>query len=313
MTARRIRSNPPATSSFPELTTGPLRSLLFTPGNSVDKLRKALHLGADCLILDLEDSVPEMDKSAARSRVRGILESAPSGSPFLLVRINCVSSPHGEKDLKAVVATGLAAIVLPKCHSSEVVVAADRMVNQEEKSSGLAPGSISFVLLIESAKALLEAAAMVQASRRVIALALGAEDYCLDMGIARTPSGAELAYPRAILAVTARAYGLLGIDAVFTDFKDTIGLIKDAQNAKAAGLSGKLAIHPTQIDSIHSVFSPQPTEIDAAKRILESVSAGNIDRVGAASLDGKMIDRPVIERSRRLLALHEQLMKKNSK
>jgi citrate lyase subunit beta/citryl-CoA lyase len=282
------------------------------PGNSPEKLEKALRLGADCLILDLEDSVPEIDKSVARSNVKGTLESSAPDDPPLLVRINSLSSPHGPKDLKEIIAPALAAIVLPKCDSSDVVVKVDRIMRAEEESKGLTAGSISFVLLIESARALLEAAVMVQASPRVVAVALGAEDYCLDMGIMRTRNGDELAYPRATLAVIARAHGCLAIDAIFADFKDKEGLTSDALVARSMGFSGKLAIHPAQVGPIDSVFSPQEAEVETAKRILESARSAKIDGLGVMSLDGKMVDRPIVERARRLLAANEQLINKQN-
>ena len=309
----KVRHTPKNRSLSLALTDGPLRSLLFVPGNSPKKLEKALRLrAADCLILDLEDSVPEIDKSVTRSNVRGALESSALDDPPLLVRINSLSSTHGAEDLKEIVSPALAAIVLPKCDSPDVIVDADRIIRGEEESRGLTAGSISFVLLIESARALLGAAVMVKASPRVVAVALGAEDYCLDMGIIRTRNGDEIAYPRAALAVIAHAHGCLAIDAIFADFSDKEGLTNDALIAKSMGFSGKLAVHPAQVGPIDSIFSPQEAEVETAKRIVEVARSAEIGSQGVMSLDGKMVDRPILERARRLLAENERLIKKRN-
>lgn len=289
------------------LTDGPLRSLLFVPGNSPAKLGKALRLGADCLILDLEDSVPEPDKTVARANVKGALQSSAPEDPPLLVRINSLSGAHGPKDLKEVIAPGLAAIVLPKCDSSDVIVEADYIIRAEEASKGLTAGSIFLVLLIESARALLEMPAMIRATSRPLAVAFGAEDYCLDMGITRTRDGDELAYPRATLAVIAHAHRCLAIDAIFADFKDGEGLTGDALVARSMGFSGKMAIHPAQVGPINLAFSPREGEVENAKKILEFSDSASNNSLGVQSVDGKMVDRPIIERARRLLAANERL------
>jgi len=291
------------------LTDRLARSLLFVPGNSPEKIWKASRFGADCLILDLEDSVPETEKSVARAHVKSALESLAADEPFVLVRVNSLTSPHWLADCRSIAKPALRAIVLPKCDSPTLIVEADRVLRAEEESQGLATGSILLVLLIESARALLEAAAMVQASPRVVAVAFGAEDYCLDMGIVRTRDGNELNYARGVLAVVAHAHGCMAIDAIFADFKDKEGLANDALVAKSLGFSGKLAIHPSQIKTIHLAFSPREAEIKFAKRLLESIGSTDAHVI---SLDGKMIDRPIIERARRLLAAHERASNKKN-
>ena len=298
--AARVKQGFRQPASLPER---PLRSLLFVPGNRPEKIRKAWGLGADCIILDLEDSVPEAEKDAARTIVHQALETAPSKRPFVLVRTNSHSSPHWRHDLEAAVTPALQGIMLPKCDSAKEIASADRVIAALERRRRLKSGSIQFFVLVESARGLLEAPCLVQASTRVAALVLGAEDLCLDMGIDRTKEGVELDHPRWTVVVCARAYGRLAIDTIYADFNDPQGLLRDAEAAKRLGFSGKLAIHPKQTGLIHAAFTPQENEVTQAREILAAFADAEARGCGAVALNGKMIDKPVVERARRVLAL----------
>ena len=276
---------------------------MFVPGNRPEKIRKAWGLGANCIIFDLEDSVPEAEKDAARNLVHQALETAPSKRPFVLVRTNSHGSSHWRHDLEAAVTPALQGIMLPKCDSARQVASADRAVAALERRRALKTGSIQFFVLIESARGLLEAPCLVQASTRVAALVLGAEDLCLDMGIDRTKEGVELDHPRWTVAVCARAYGRLVIDTIYADFNDPQGLLRDAESARRLGFSGKLAIHPKQIGPIHTAFRPNEHELAKAREILAAFARAEAEGSGAVALNGKMIDRPIVEHARRVLAL----------
>lgn len=283
----------------------PLRSLLFVPGNSPDKVQKAWKTGADGIIFDLEDAVADSDKPAAREMVRKAIDGAPRGDVSTFVRINSYSTPFWEDDLKAVIGRNLRGIVLPKCGSPDEVSSLENVLDLEEKSNRLASESICLLLLIESARGLLRVPQLAEASRRVAALIFGAEDFALDMGIPRTTDGASLLYARSYLPICARAYGCLAIDAVYPDFKDDQGLLRETETGKRLGFNGKLAIHPKQVGLIHAAFAPSDLELAEARKILEAFAEARGRGESVFALDGKMIDRPIVERARRLVALAE--------
>jgi citrate lyase subunit beta / citryl-CoA lyase len=290
----------------------PLRSLLFVPGNRPEKVSKAWGLGADCIILDLEDSVPEAEKHRARRLVHDALEAAPSPRPFAVVRTNPGNSFHWRNDVDAVVTRGLQGIMLPKCESAEEIASAHRTVAALERRRRLKTGSIQLLLLLESARGLLEASRLAQASDRVVALVLGGEDLCLDMGIERTKEGSELAYPRWMLALCARAYGCMAIDTIYAEFNDPQELLRDAETAKRAGFCGKLAIHPKQIGPIHAAFTPGEHEVAEAEKVLAVFAEAEAKGTGAVALNGKMIDKPIVERARRVLAMAGRQSRRDS-
>jgi len=277
------------------------RSLLFVPGNRPDRIRKAYGSEADAIVLDLEDSVPELEKSGARTTVRALLTKPSTEGPAVLLRINSLSTPLWRKDLDEPLGQSIQAIVVPKCDSSNGIAELEWVLQTQESRCGLVAGSIAIFLLIETARGVLEAAKLAQASERVAALVFGGEDFCLDMGIPRTADGSELAYARSHVALSARAYECLAIDTIYADFTDTEGLMRDSEAAKRTGFSGKLAVHPSQLKIINSVFAPTDQELAEAREIVEAFRDGETRGQGAIELNGRMIDRPIVERARRLL------------
>jgi len=277
------------------------RSLLFVPGNRHDRIRKAWSSGADAIILDLEDSVPESEKPAARTIIREVLKNPVIEGPMILLRINPLSTSLWRKDLDESLGESIGAIVVPKCDSSDGIRELESILETQESRCGLVAGSTALFLLIETARGLLEAAKLAQASERVAALVFGGEDYCLDMEITRTADGAELSYARSHVALSARAYGCLAIDTIYADFTDTEGVTRDSEAAKRAGFSGKLAVHPSQVKVINSVFAPTDQELTEARRVVEAFRDAEGRGQGVIALEGRMIDRPIAERARRLL------------
>ena len=279
----------------------PLRSLLFVPGDSAEKIAKAWSRGADCILLDLEDSVSEAAKGRARENARKALETAPEGGVPAFVRINHTCTPHWREDLKAVVGRRLRGILLPKCESRDEVAAVSEWLEQQEKDMGLADGSFLLLLLLESTRGILRASELAESDSRVAALAFGAEDYCRDLGTA--PSSREpLLYPRSLVAICARAHRCLAIDSPFIDFNDSDGLRRDTEAARTLGYSGKLAIHPRQLEVIHQAFAPTEREVAEAREIVEAFAAAEGRGLAVAALRGRMIDRPIVERARQTLA-----------
>lgn len=275
------------------------RTALFIPGNNPGMLTTGDVLGADVLILDLEDAVALSEKDAARILVREALHSVPFTHVETAVRINPLDSPYWQEDLAEIVPAQPDALVIPKA-SVEAVQQMEKVIEQIEKEKG-AEKKVRFLLLIESARSLLDLPRIAASSERNAALLLGAEDYSADMGIERTPFGKEIEYARFTLATTARAYGLDAIDTPYTDMEDRAGLAKDTRFAKSIGFTGRLCIHPAHIDPVTKVFNPTKEAIEEAIALLEAAEKARQEGIGVFSYKGKMVDLPVIHRAKSVL------------
>ncbi len=287
-----------------------LRTLLFVPGNQERRLEKARSLPADALILDLEDSVPPSEKDSARKMVATSIDELASSGKDIFVRINSLPTPYAVSDIKAVATGGLKGICLPKCEAVDDIHRADALLADAEKESGLEAGSIAILALIETSIGILNAYEIVSASPRIIGAAFGAEDFALEMGIKRTKEGAEVYYPRSVVAVACHAANVLAIDTVYTDVRDTDGLIKETRAVAQLGFQGKAVIHPDQVGPVNQVFVPSDEEIAQARRVVQTFEAAVAQGQASISLDGKMIDAPVAERARKVLARADAIAEK---
>jgi citrate lyase subunit beta/citryl-CoA lyase len=280
----------------------PLRSLLFVPGNKPRMLEKARALSADAVILDLEDAVPAGEKTKARDMVREALEAGRYG-PQVIVRINALTTGLAEDDLRAVLVAGLDAVCLPKAETAAGLERTVSLLSALEQERGLPRGGVYLLPLIETALGVLNAFQVARADHRVRALCLGGEDLCRNLGAVRSKEGLELAHARAHLVLAARAAGVLAVDKVHTDLHDTDGLLADARQARQLGFSGKLVIHPSQIEPVHHAFLPSEEEVAHAFRVLQAFEAAEGVGEGVIALDGQMIDAPVVARAREVLSL----------
>jgi citrate lyase subunit beta/citryl-CoA lyase len=265
------------------------RSYLFIPGNNPAMLQNADVFGADALILDLEDAVSVTEKDAARHLVSLYLSAQITMIPKIYIRINGLDSKEYEQDLMKVVSDHIDGIVLPKARTSGVNL---------QKTMGIIP-------IIETAKSVLELEDIAR-QPRIEGLLLGAEDLASDMEIERTKEGTEIAYVRAKIAYACKAYKLDAIDTPYTDSTDYEGLKADCLRAQNLGFNGKAAIHPNQLETLHEVFSPSQKRIDGALRVLVAAKNAATQGLGVFSLDGKMIDKPIIERAEKLLKQAEK-------
>jgi len=283
---------------------GPLRSRLYIPGNQPELQPNIGLFGADCVLLDLEDSVPPERKAEARILARCLLESHRVffGASEIAVRVNPLSGPYGLQDLEEVVPAAPRILVLPKCESAADVEAFDRELSRLEAASGLPVGSTLFMPIAETARGVSAALAVASASSRNVALCFGAEDYRRDMGLSRGEAEEELATARGLVALAARAAGIEAQDTVFSDIDDPAGMEASARRGKACGFSGKGLLHPCQIEIAHCVFSPSEAEIARAERIVAAMAEAEAAGRGAVSFEGSMIDAPVAARARGLLA-----------
>ncbi len=287
-----------------------LRTLLFVPGNQERRIEKARSVPADALILDLEDSVPPAEKDSARKMVAASLDGLTLSGQEVFVRINSLPTRYAMPDIKAVVTGGLRGICLPKSESADDIHKADVLIVGAEKEAGIKPGSIVLLPLIETPKGIINAYEIASASPRILGISFGSEDYALEMGINRTKEGSEIYYPRMVVALACHAANVLAIDCVYTDVRDTEGLIKETRLVRQMGFQGKLVIHPDQVGPVNEIFIPSQEEVTHARRIVEAYEVAVTQGQASTSLDGRMIDAPVAERSRKVLALAKSIAKK---
>lgn len=280
----------------------PLRSLLFAPGSRPDMLAKAAAAGADAVVMDLEDAVPEPNKAAARQNVMNALAGSWRSRTLAAVRINAAGSSHWQADLRAAVGKNLRAVMLPKCQSPAEVTALARLLGALEKTRKLKQGWVKIFLLVETPRCLLHLESILQASQRVVLLALGAEDLSLHSGISRSAGDPEMLVARSWIGFAAAAYGCLAIDSVYMKYQDLPGLARECGQAKRMGYAGKLLVHPGQIETAHRAFAPSAEELAWAREIAGLAAEMDARGSGAAGLKGELVDRPVIERAKRILA-----------
>ncbi len=260
-----------------------LRSLLFAPGSDARKLAKALASAADAVVCDLEDAVAPGDKETARDLVAEALRAASAG-PARLVRVNASGTPWFADDVALAATLGLDGLVLPKA-SPEAVEA-------------LGPDGPPVIAIVETAMGLREAFE-IASQPRVAALLLGSVDLGAEVGLETRPDGQEILYARSKVAIDSTAAGLRGpFDVVHLDFEDEAGLEKQCRLARALGFRGKASIHPAQLETINRVFAPSEQEIEWARTVVDAFESQS---EGVLAVNGTMVDRPVVERARRVL------------
>jgi citrate lyase subunit beta/citryl-CoA lyase len=274
-------------------------------------LAKAAGFETRWLIPDLEDSVPAAEKASARDIVVEHIPTLAKAGKLLTPRVNSMKSGLAEDDIAAVVSNDIVGISIGKIGNAEEVKILDLILAKAEKSAGVSIGKTMILPWLETAEAVINAYDICMASDRIRWTAFGAEDYSADMGISRTvdsveaKSGGEpepgLAYARSAVAVAARAAGVHALDTPYTKFRDPEGLRAEVKLAKSIGYKGKLAIHPAQVEVIESVFRPTDAEIDRARRVLDIAAEAETEGRGSVSLDGEMIDMPVILRAQNVL------------
>ena len=280
-----------------------LRSMLFVPGNRPKMLEKALGSRPDAFVPDLEDSVPADEKANARSLTASYLERlAATGRP-VIPRVNSKDTGLLEEDLAAVVGGHVFGVSVGKIDSPAEVHEVARLLQRLELRAGLAIGAIKLVPLIESARAVVNVYDICASSDRIVGVALGGEDYANDMEIERREDDRELAYPRSAIAIAAKAAGILALDTPFLAFRDANGLRENSRASRGYGFRGRFAIHPAQIEVINQAYSPSEAEVEHAKRVIAAFETAAQQGRGSTSLDGKVVDVPVVKRAQALLDL----------
>ncbi len=280
------------------------RSMLFIPGSNAAMLSTAFVFTPDSVMFDLEDSVALREKDSARMLVFNTLRSRLYEGIETVVRINPLETPFGRDDLEAAVRGGVEIVRLPKTDRPEDVLACEREVERIERACGRAVGSTKLMAAIESASGVVNAVAIAACSKRMDSIALAGFDYVMDMQTTRG-DGTELFYARCAVLHAARAAGIDAFDVVFSDVNDEAGFIQEATLIKKLGFNGKSLINPRQIEPLHNVFSPTQAEVEHARKVLEAAARAESEGLGVVSLNGKMVDAPIINHARRMVRLAE--------
>ena len=274
----------------------PRRSRLYVPGNNPRLLMNAGIFESDCIILDLEDSVPLDQKDSARFLVKEALKNLDLGETEIWVRVN---REFLEEDLEQILLGAPHGICVPKSESKDDIKEVERIVERYEKEYGIE--EVKFMPIVESAKGIVNLEEIAGASERIVAIAFGAEDFTRDIGGER--SWDSLLYPRSKLVTVAKAFGIQALDTVYSNVDDIDGLIEETRRIAKMGFDGKGAIHPEQVRYINECFTPSEEEIEYAKRVMQAIEEAKKKGLGAVSLDGRMIDEPVVKRAERILRL----------
>jgi citrate (pro-3S)-lyase, beta subunit len=279
------------------------RTMMFVPGNNPSMMRDAHIYGADSIMFDLEDSVSLAEKDAARLLVYNALKTIDYGGVEKVVRVNPLSTEFGRADVEAMVRAGADVIRMPKTETAEEITELEEEIERVEKLAGIPVGRTLIMAAIESALGVVNAYKIATASKRMMGIALGAEDYCANLKTTRSKEGSELLLARQTIVVAARAAGIDAVDTVFSNLNDMDTFKEEVRFIKQLGFDGKSVINPRQINPVNEIFTPTTAEIDKAKRIIAALKEAEAKGSGVVSLNGKMIDKPVVLRAERTLEL----------
>ena len=278
------------------------RTMMFVPGANAAMLRDAPLYGADSIMFDLEDAVSLKEKDAARTLVHFALKTFDYSAVETVVRINGLDTV-GKQDIEAVVLAGVNVIRLPKTETAQDIIDVDEAITLVEESNQIPVGTTKMMAAIESAEGVLNAREIAQASTRLIGIALGAEDYVTNMNTKRYPDGQELFFARNMILHAARAAGIAAIDTVYSDVDNVEGFQAETNLIKQLGFDGKSVINPRQIPLVNAIYAPTEKEIQHAKEVIWAINEAEAKGSGVISLNGKMIDKPIVERAQRVIAL----------
>lgn len=277
------------------------RTLLFVPGNNPGMLVNAENLGADIVIFDLEDAVAQAEKDTARILVRNTLTALKPQKAEVTVRVNGLDTPFWQADIAAAVRGGTEYILLPKVSRPEDVHTAVAAIEGEEAKKG-ASGATRLLALVETAMGVENAVALATSHPRLVGMQLGAEDLTLELGAKRTARGEEITYARSRLIMACKSAGIKALDSPFPFVTDLEGLAADAAFSAQLGFDGKTVISPHHVAIVNEAFTPSEEQIRWARRVLAAARRAKAEGKGAVSLDGMMIDLPIIKRAERVLS-----------
>jgi citrate lyase subunit beta/citryl-CoA lyase len=257
----------------------------------------------DSIMFDLEDSVSLTEKDAARFLVSEALKQVDYQGIETVVRINGLDTEFGLEDLELIVQAKPDVIRLPKTEKAEDVWEVEKIIENLEDKYNIDKGSIKMMAAVESALGVLNASEIAKSSKRLIGIAIGAEDYVTNIKTERSPEGIELLFARSKILNAARAYNIAALDTVYSDVDNMEGFRKEVEHIKQLGFDGKSIINPKQIEIVHEVYNPKVEEVEKALEIWDTMQKAKEEGQGVVSIRGKMIDKPIIERAKRILDL----------
>ena len=282
------------------------RTFLFAPGNHARRVEKSVTIGADVVILDLEDAVANAEKAATRSVVVQAFGRPRRCRGY--VRINALGTQWCYGDLLAVVAKGVDGIVLPKVESAGDLQTADWLLRALERERGLPEGAIDLMPIVETGLGFSNLSAIARSETRVRRIAFGAGDFTLDVGIKWSSDELELLPYRTAFVVESRAAGIEPpVDTVWVDLQDVDGFRRSAQRSRDLGFQGKLCIHPDQVPVVNDRFTPGEEELAHARRVVEVFAEAELKGLAAIQVDGQFVDYPIVYLARRVIARAEAI------
>ncbi len=279
--------------------------MLYMPGDDLRKIRKATTLNVDCICMDMEDGVALNRKAEARQTIAGALQTLDFGRSERLARINAIGSGFEADDLATVLPARPDGIVIPKVENAEQIRWVSQVIARHEAQNGWPGGSICLLVVVETARGIVNLAQIAAADPRLQAIIFGAEDFAGDIGATRTAEGWEVFYARSAVVTYAAAHDLQAIDMVYIDFNDIEGLRREALEGARMAFAGKQVIHPNQVEPVQQAFTPSDEAIAYARRVIQAFEEHQRAGKGAFALDGKMIDAPIIKAAERVIALAE--------
>jgi citrate lyase subunit beta/citryl-CoA lyase len=283
-----------------------LRSLLFVPGNQAKMLAKAESVAADVVVPDLEDSVPDAEKANARAITASCVAQLAAKRALVVPRVNSLATTWLEDDLAAMVGPRVFGISVGKIDSAGDIGEIATLLARLERRAGLTVGHTRLIPWIETAKAIVHCDAICAASERIVAVAFGAEDFTHDLGVERLHDEAQHLYARSVLCVAARAAGVIALETPHFKLRDPEGLLSSSLAARRLGFKGRFAIHPEQVETINECFAPAAAEIEHARRVVAAYEEAERHGRASTTLDGRVIDVPVVKRARAILASVER-------
>jgi len=290
-----------------------LRSLLFVPGHNDRLLESAGKSDADVLLLDVEDSVqPQVNKEVARTKITNHVLQGSFKHHLVFPRVNDRESGELLKDLLALTIKGIHGFVYPKSRTGEDIYFFDKLLETIEYEKNFAIGTFKIIPLIETAAAVLNAQDICKASKRVIAIAYGCEDFIADLEGIHDTAHTSLFVPRALIAMAARANGVVPIDTVHINVHDLGDLEQNLVVAKNLGFEGMLVLHPKELTLVHKYFSPTNQEVEEAKEMLHLANSANIEGKGVAIMNGRFVGPPMVISAKKTLQKHSLINSKGT-
>lgn len=284
-----------------------LRSMMFVPGNNEKLLRSASRTNADSLIIDLEDSVINESKQEARDTIKKMIPSGIFDKFHIFIRLNDRDSGFLEKDISELMLKEVKGFVIPKSYGQDDILFFEKIMEKYETKKGFIKGKFKIIPLIETASAVLHATEICRASKRIIAIAYGCEDFCADIQGIHDKEGKSLLVPRALIVMAARAAGVIPIDTTHINVHDLEDLEVNLELARILGFEGMLLLHPKEIEFAHKHFTPTKQDQEKAKLILKLTEEATISNVQVAILEGVFIGPPIVRQAKLTLSRYKAI------